>query len=85
MVHSRICAATELFSNKNQERIGMSVHIACFRCKGTGKGKYGPVTMNCLACHGTGSLELLSDEVIDLLKKRLIAYMQQRKVRKGIG
>lgn len=63
----------------------MSVRIQCFRCKGTGKGKYGPVIMDCLACRGTGSLELPVDEIINLLKERLIKYAQQRRSGKAIG
>lgn len=41
--------------------------------------------MDCMACRGGGSIELPLDEILDLLKERLIAYVQQRKARGSIG
>ncbi len=51
--------ATELCSNENQEEARQR--------------KHGPVILNCTTCHGKGSIELPADEILNLLKERLIA------------
>jgi len=73
----------------------MGARIVCPRCHGAGGSTTGRLQVDCGVCNGTGWMELPVEQIMDalrphianglnLLKKHLIAYAQQRKVQKAL-